>query len=245
MWGKGSLEQNAQEIDRLISRSKELSRARHVPFFDLEKCTLFCGLPSELILQFLDAFLVSENNVRFSSEGIKKYISEQNRLSKLNEWSVALMSLKTGAPIYIGGVEAIPVRRNVKHEFTLDSGETEVTLRAVSVPGEELIDLADRISSQFRTTDQVMKSESGETKSDTRLRKELRPENRGLLLIYPLESNLGMSDDAYRESRAKPSSTYPLRAAAQAFAVSFVFPFSRTAVSSLNYSKNKTVARGV
>jgi hypothetical protein len=148
------------------------------------------------------------------------------------------MSLKQGIPIKVGSLEVYPMNRNVKHEVKLEDGSLEATLRAISTPGEEIIDLDDQFPSGFQTTDDIIEPKNGLKKSDTQVRHENRPKDRGLLMIYPLQSNLDMTDSEYRASREQVTASYPLHAAGQLFAFTLVFPKSPSATGSGAYSVN-------
>lgn len=235
------LKNNASIIEKLLTDSKNFGKIGKIVFQDLDKCHLFKNVPNETVMQFLDNFFVSENNAKYDKKLIQNYINEINELIPDFSWSVSLMSLKNGKPINVGGFEVIPVRRNVKHELGLESGHIEATLRAVSTPGEELIDLADKVSPAVKNTDDVLKPVSGEKMSDTVLRNKLRPKNRGLIMIYPLDSNLNMSEEEYSKSRSKSRPSYPLRAAFQSYAISIVFPYIKEIQGNVTYMKNAKV----
>jgi hypothetical protein len=151
------------------------------------------------------------------------------------------MSKKQGVPIKIGNLEVYPMNRNVRHELTLPNGNIEATLRAISTPGEELIDLQDLIKGEFKTTDDILEPKGGPKKSDTRIRQELRPKERGLLMIYPLQSNLDMTDEEYLKSRQEVTTSFPLRGAGQIFAFSLVFPKAHAPIGQMRYMKNRSV----
>lgn len=151
------------------------------------------------------------------------------------------MSKKQGVPTKIGGLEVYPMNRSVKHELGLQNGNIEATLHAISTPGEELIDLQDLISGPFKTTDDILEPNNGPKKSDTRLRQELRPKERGLLMIYPLQSNTEMTEEEYSKSRLQVATSFPLRGAGQLFGFSLVFPKARAEVGQMRYQKNGTV----
>lgn len=189
-------------------------------------------------MQFLDTLAVSDNNAKFNKKLMQNYISDLAKRGELKDWSVSVMSLKQGLPIKVGNLEIYPMNRSVKHEFKLDDGSIESTLRAISTPGEEIIDLADRFQPGFTTTDDIIEPKDGPRKSDTQVRQEFRPRDRGLLMIYPLQSNLDMTDEEYKASREQVSASYPLRGSGQIFAFTFVFPKSPTSSGGGGYMVN-------
>lgn len=222
-----ALAKNRQSVDDLLRKMEsDGKKVESVKFKDLENCYLFKSVHYETILQFLDSIYVSENNAKFNKKLIQNYILDLTKKGELQDWSVAVMSLKQGIPIKVGGLQVYPMNRSVKYEAALSDGSTEATLRAISTPGEEIIDLDDRFPIGFNSTDDIIEPKDGIRKSDTQVRNENRPANRGLLMIYPLQSNLDMTDDEYKKSRSEISASYSLRAKDQLFAFTLVFPKS-------------------
>ena len=240
------LQKNRQSVDDLLKKIElDGKKVESVKFKDLENCYLYKSVHHETILQFLDSISVSESNAKFNKKLIQNYILDLVKKDELKEWSVAVMSLKQGIPIKVGDLQVYPMNRNVKHEVRLMGGSIEATLRAISTPGEELIDLDDQFSQGFTTTDDIIEPKNGLRKSDTQVRNESRPKERGLLMIYPLQSNLNMSEEEYKASRNQVSGSYPLHGKNQLFAFSLVFPKSiaesgpgKYMVNPLNRTKN-------
>ncbi len=220
-----SIDKNRKAVESLISKiNREDNKEYDVKFKDLEACHLYRSITTETVLQFLDQIDVSPNNAKFNKKLIQNYISDLSRKGELTDWSVAVMSLKSGVPIKVGHLEVYPMNRNVKHDLNVDSKSVEATLRAISTPGEEIIDLDDRFSPGFISTDDIIEPKNGSKKSDTQVRLESRPKERGLLMIYPLQSNLEMSDDEYSKIKSEINTSYPLKGRGQLFAFTIVFP---------------------
>jgi hypothetical protein len=236
---KKMLAKNRQSVDDLLRKIEgEGKKVERVKFKDLDSCYLYRSVHSETILQFLDTIQVSENNAKFNKKLIQNYITDLGKKGELTDWSVSVMSLKQGIPIKVGNLEVYPMNRNVKHEVKLEDGSQEATLRAISTPGEEIIDLDDQFPPGFQTTDDIIEPKNGLKKSDTQVRHENRPKDRGLLMIYPLQSNLDMTDAEYRASREQVTASYPLHASGQLFAFTLVFPKSPSAAGAGAYSVN-------
>ena len=225
---KSKILKNKNSVSELLGKIEQDNiKTSQVRFKDLENCILYKGVSSERILQFLDSVCISENNAKFDKKLIQNYIQDLTAKGELLNWSVSVMSLKQGIPIKVGNLEVYPLSRTVKHESRNLDGQNESTLRAISTPGEELIDLDDQFKFQFKTTDDILEPKDGLRKSDTQARHEFRPEDRGILMIYPLQSNIEMSDSHFKESRNQISTSYPLRGVEQLFAFSIVFPKSK------------------
>lgn len=236
-----SIEQNRQAVEKIITGVKSQIKPSKIEFTDLSSCFLFKEVPSEYVMQFLDGFFVPKSNSKFSTHLIQDYIHEQQKNGNLNNWSIAIMSLKNGNPIRVGDFDVVPVTRNVKHDEQDENGLVEATLRAVSTPGEELIDLGDQIDQQYRSTDQVLQPKNGPRLSDVKARFKFRPRDRGLLLIYPLNSNINISDEEFKSLKKETKPSFPLRAVGQVFAISIVFPYSEGKNGTYLYLQNKTV----
>jgi hypothetical protein len=239
---KSKILANYKVVEALLSKLQGTGkRVDPIAFKDLESSILFRGIHPETIQQFLDSVNVSDSNAKFHKKMIQGYIEDLVKQSELIDWSVAIMSKKQGIPIKIGNLQVYPMNRSVKHELNRPNGDIEVTLHAISTPGEELIDLQDLINSDFKTTDDILEPKGGPKKSDTRLRQELRPKERGLLMIYPLQSNTEMTDEEYLKSRQEIATSFPLRGAGQIFAFSLVFPKASAPIGQMRYMKNRSV----
>lgn len=107
-----------------------------------------------------------------------------------------------------------------------------------ATPGEEIIDLDDQFKPGFQTTDDIIEPKENAKKSDTQVRHENRPKDRGLLMIYPLQSNLDMTDEEYFNTKSLTATSYLLRSKEQVFAFTLVFPLSPTEKGSGKYMIN-------
>lgn len=239
---RNSILTNQKSVEIFLAKLQATNtKVDSIAFKDLESSFLFRGIHPETIQQFLDSIEVADSNAKFHKKMIQGYIEDLVKQKELTDWSVAIMSKKQGVPVKIGNLEVYPMNRSVKHELTLPNGNIEATLHAISTPGEEMIDLEDLIKTEFKTTDDILEPKGGQKKSDTRVRQELRPKERGLLMIYPLQSNSEMTDDEYVKSRQEVTTSYPLRGAGQIFAFSLVFPKAHAPIGQMRYMKNRSV----
>ena len=209
-----------------------------VPFKELSACHLYRGVSSEYIMQFLDEYTPALGNAKFNKQMLQDYIS---RTSRSYSWSLGMMSLKNGALIKCAGLEVIPVSRNAKIEYINSKGKMETTLRAVSTPGDELIDLFDQVPNSKDSVKELINPTNKETSSDVQLRKRHRPHNQPLMLVYPLKSHDDISPQDLEEMKKRTNSTYPLKSVNTVFAVSIVFPFEENYFGPELYIKNKSV----
>lgn len=233
-------ENNAKHVVQFLDKIAKSGKERTpIKFKDLEQCFLYRGIAPELILQLLDVYKVPGDNPNFNGHMIQSYISELNKLGELKDWSVAIMSMKSGEGLNVSDLTVFPFRRTVKKVTRDSAGMTNAILRAVSTPGEELIDLADLITTPFVTTDSLLEPKEGERKSDTRLRTEFRPKERGLLKIYPLQTTIVSENELASFDETEPAN--PLKGTSQLYGLSLVFPESSSSWGRGGYVRNRTV----
>jgi hypothetical protein len=115
-----------------------------------------------------------------------------------------------------------------------EAGSDSVQLRALSTPGDELIDLGDKFQSGAAKIEDLL-PEGQERESEIALRRRYRPAERALLVIHPL--NWKQTFDGGK----KFSLSEPLSARGPVFGITFVFPFSKRDQSRFGFVSNKTV----
>lgn len=210
-------------------------------FEDLSASLLYRNVNPELILQFLERYKFSGANIRFTAKMIADYIHDLVKARELTKWSVAVMSPKSGTPLDLGnGRRVFKVDRSVMKRTKSERDPKADHIKVITAPRDEVVDLHDLLlNKEARTTDALFENEPGLT--EVYLRQNVRPRDRGLLLLYALNPNLEMGDDAVRAALESPSQTMPLRAASDAFAVSFVFPRTFNSKSTYRYVVNGTV----
>jgi hypothetical protein len=174
---------------------------------------------------------LNTNNLRFEKVLGRRYISDLNKYGELNDWSVCFMSTKGGTKVTMSnGATFYLYKRS-----TLDSditGQDSVTLKSLVPPADELIDLADVID--FKSTSLPgLKKEvfDGSGNTDTWIRRYKRPKERGLVLVYPIESRFEFPD----------GTTKVIGTDGVLFGVSIVFPSSANDVGFRAYIENETI----
>lgn len=210
-------------------------------FREFEKCLLFRNIPTELILQFIDRFHFSSGNIKFSRNSLIDYISGVNQAGELSDWSLAIMGARSGRSVTVGPYNACAVDRSAIKESYSNADGGSIQLRALTTPGDELIDLGDVIRPAATSVEQILYPKDGEPVSEVFLRNKYRPVERALMLIYPLNWNPDMTDDEFNQRRAEPSITEPLRAKHPVFGVAFVFPKTNHSASQFKYVINNTI----
>jgi hypothetical protein len=225
-------------IGSLVKAAKKSGLKKEIGFEDLKACHLYMGVSSESIQQFLDKIHVCASNSKFIKPMIQDYVSDT---PELKEWSVALMSLKNENTVDLFGHSVALFSRNAKHDSQNSESHTETILQTISTPGHEIIDLEDQIKETFVFTEDVLQPKNEPRSSDTKLRHKYRPKERGLVLIYPLKSNVQMTDEEYQKQKLDTKTSFPLRGVGQLFGISIVFPYSGTGTASKLYFKNRSV----
>ncbi|NJL23757.1 MAG: hypothetical protein HC902_00290 [Calothrix sp. SM1_5_4] len=236
------LRSNSQAVIQLLDGIEKYHGKPAAPGFeDFSSCLLYRDVSAELILQFIERYNFSAANIRFTAKIIAEYIHDLTRAGELTKWSVAVMSPKTGNPLDLGnGRTVFKVDRSVMKRTKSERDPSADHIKVITAPRDELIDLKDQIlNGDARTTEEIFKNEPELT--EVYFRQNVRPRDRGLVLLYALNPNLQMTDDEVKALLESPSQTMPLRAVADAFAVSFVFPRTHHSKSTYRYVVNGTV----
>jgi hypothetical protein len=236
------LRSNFQAVVQLLDGIEKYHGKFVAPGFeDLSSCLLYRDVSPELILQFMERYNFSAANIRFTAKMITDYIHDLTKVGELTKWSVAVMSPKTGTPLDLGnGRQVFKVDRSVMKKTKSERDPSADHIKVITAPRDELIDLKDQlVSGDARTTEEIFKNDPELT--EVYFRQNLRPRDRGLLMLYALNPNLQMTEDEIRAHLESPSQTMPLRAAGDAFAVAFVFPRTQHSKSTYRYVVNGTV----
>ena len=239
---KGTITKNQISVEKLVEDCTEYGKKTDIGFSDLESSHLFLSVPSEVILQLLDSFVVPKDIAKYDATLIQKYIRDSANRGELENWSVGIMSKKSGENLLeISGLSVFPLTRRVKQYRQGCDGFCEASLLAVSTPGEELIDLYDRVGDSIKNTDDIISAKGSQKLSDTEIRFKLRPPNRGLLMVYSLESGLEKSEKEFTSELKEFKHSYSLKAQGQLFAISLVFPHSQYSHGINNFLVNEGI----
>ncbi len=208
---------------------------------DLSACLLYRDVSTELVLRFLETYKFSRANIRFTSEMVSNYISDLNQLGELRNWSVAVMSSKSGDRFNLGeGRIAYKVRRSIVKRAHSELDRDAQHIKVLTAPGDEMIDLTDRLGEgRFKNTEEIFASE--EAFKEIHYRQNVRPKDRGLILLYPIEGNSTMSEEEAQRHLSSPAQTMPVRSVQDVIGVAFVFPRTNNSKSTYNYVVNGTV----
>lgn len=233
---------NKSVIDLLTLVKKYHGSYKSEIFEDFSSCLLYMNVSTELILQFLYKYNFSKANSNFDPQNIEQYISDINTFGELKNWSVAVMSNKSGSPIQILDKTLFKVDRSLMKRTHSDRDTGASHIKVITTPKDEFIDLKDCFADPtWKTVEQAVDSMPTTKRSEMYFRQSLRPKDRGLLLLYPINGNSNMTDQEYINHLSSPAMTMPIRAASDFFGVSFVFPSTTKRPNTFKYVVNETV----
>lgn len=167
------------------------------------------GVPSDLVLEFLNLYRTHADAPRARSGILAQYISRQNRLSELTYWNVLLAAGDGDERVELGGRSVSSVVRQPKAENederrkVIRTGERFVIRRLLN-PRDEGVDIGEQ--GYMAALEETIKNppkrrrqdDSPPTKpSGVNLRKQ-RSVTTGLLLLYPLAREMTLSDSGER-----------------------------------------------
>jgi hypothetical protein len=225
-------------IDLMKGASKLAAGVSQSHFREYASSKLFRGVPSELILQFIDSFKFSAANTKFERKLLSDYISDLAEAGELHDWSIAMMSAQSGEVLELPGHSKIfLLERSALRNSSTDIDPESVQLRSLSAPGDELIDLGDRIPNHLGSVELLLQKGTERT-SEVQLRREWRPKERGLLILYPLNPK---QSQLATEASSHFSLTEPIRATHPVFGVAFVFPHTNSPRSRHIYIANQSL----
>jgi hypothetical protein len=236
------LKKNFASVAHLLESIEKYGSKPELPGFeDLSACQVYRDVSPELIFQFLERYQFSAANIRFTAKMISDYIHDLNKVGELTKWSVALMSPKSGTSLNLSsGRSVFKVDRSIVKKAKSDRDSTAQHIKVITAPRDEMVDLKDMLIDQsVRNTEELFSNDPQVT--EVYFRQNVRPKERGLLLLYALNPNLGMTVEQEKAHLESPSQTMPVRASGEAIAVAFVFPKTNNSKSTYRYIVNGTV----
>jgi hypothetical protein len=234
---------NVRCVVRLLDDIERFSGKPITPSFDeLSASKLYRNVSPELILQFLERYDFSPANIRFSAKMISEYISDLVKSNELTNWSVALMSSKTGEKLEMGDGRIVRmVDRSVMKATKSERDPAASHIKVITAPRDEIIDVEDLLAAQGYLVAGKDDPFEGSGLTETAIRQNIRPPERGLLLLYPINPNANMLAGDFEKHLNGQSQTVPLRAPSPVIGVAFVFPKSHSSKSTYRYVVNGSV----
>ncbi len=225
------LNKNRKTVENLFSKLKnQAERTNRYIFNEFKNAILYHNVSSEYIIQFLENFQLNTEHIRFNKNLGIRYIADLNKHDELTNWSVCLMSSKSGKVEYTlpsGEKVYLAVRSSLDKP---QEGKEYITLRSLVPTLHEAVDMADILKPESDSYSEYRKKMTKISTTDTKLRREKRPKERGLLLIYPLDPSKALPETMIKGLEALPI-----------YAVSLVFPSSKNDRSFMSYVENVTI----
>ena len=156
---------------------------------------LWTNVSSEIVCDYLMQFILPKSLIKVPLDRICEYIKDLNSIGELTSWSVALMSKSEGAESTHAFSNEIKVGCFIRNRAKDLTDPNTYYIRKNHIVGnqcDEFIDLdKDLLSEALEETKRRKKEKTGEEwnkdyPSPELVRKEYRPKQTPLLIIYPL-----------------------------------------------------------
>ena len=180
-------EANRRALEELI---KSLPAPTHPTRAAVSSHFVWNRVPPSSVLGFLEEFTAYRDSSFLSSldrkcDPVCKYIRDREEAGELIDWTVCLVSKRTGNTVKaaIGGLEV-----SLVHRKRMEAAADRFRTNTLAGRAEEAVDLSDR---EFADAVQLTNANrGGNAKPETDPGREevrvTRPKERGLLLLYPL-----------------------------------------------------------
>lgn len=226
------LKANRKAVEELIEGLPTNSKIAS-GFKNFRTSLLYSGITKETILHFLDHYKVSDANKRMNNPFLQKYIENNEVIENFN---IAVMSqISEGSKFDFKNGESINLlNRSYSSDYVSDIDTEAIYVKGLAIPRDEMIDMAESLPHKPENVDKVVEFE-GTKKSFSFLRRNYRPKETPLLIIYPI-NNLSPSD-------AKEEGNFiskGVSASDVVFGIMFVFP-EETNPNEGKYIVNSTV----
>lgn len=229
-------------LDFLSLVDKYHGNYRPDAFEDFSACLLYMNVTPELVQQFIYKYKFSPANSNFDQKNLDQYINDIISFGELKKWSVAVMSNKSGTPLDIAGKTVYKMDRSIMKRTFSERDPNASHIKVITTPKDEFVDLKDCFADPtWRTVERAIDSMPTTKRSEMVFRQTQRPKDRGLILLYPINGNIQMSDDDYNRNLMSEAMTMPIRSKRDFFGVSFIFPSTSKRPNTFKYVVNETV----
>jgi hypothetical protein len=231
---------NAKAVKSLVADLEKGPFKDVPPYLEFRNCLLYKGVPPETILKFLKEYDIVSEDRKLNRNLLKDYIGKLALKEELTQWSVAVMSRLRHEDdkmidLGVNGLKVTPVERRQSPRY---SGDNFDRLKNVSIMSEELIDLGD-----FIQTPSIANYIKEKKLKPAIVRNDLRPKERGLLLIYPIYTNYDKTPEQRAQLTADAKLFPVISDAKELFAITLVFPSTKVDTFDCQYIQNATVGR--
>ena len=150
------------------------------------------NIPGDEISDLFGKIHTHEDSLKADSALIQRYISSRVKNNELISWTVILLSGGEGGPWGVGNFPVDCMERTQLN--TGDTNSNKITIRRLVSPIDEWLDMDPLIQKEIlRKTREEYTGKKGKIPDNKRkvpagpVIREMRPKERGLLLLYPLE----------------------------------------------------------
>lgn len=210
------LKTNRKAIEELIDGISKTQKAKS-GFKNFRTSLLYTGVSKDTILQFLDHYKISEANKRMNNPFLQKYIEGNEAIESFN---IAVMSqISDGSKFDFKNGESVNLlNRSYTSDYVSDLDTEAIYVKGLAIPRDEMIDMADSLPHKPENVDKVVEFE-GTKKSFSFLRRNYRPKEAPILIIYPI-NNLSPTEEKEEGNFLSKG----VKASDVVFGIMFVFP---------------------
>lgn len=166
--------------DAAVKRTEDKSRA------------IWSRVPADEVIRFLQNYRTHPEALKVNSDSMARFIGKKNSEGGLTEWEIVL--LKGGTADKSFDIPPVGVVKLTRRERVLKD-ETKQCVRRIVSRSDELLDLSQeereealkRTIDAWENKDPEKRSENKPTEPSGPFIRDVRPRERGLLLIYPVQ----------------------------------------------------------
>lgn len=178
----------AQELTNLAATRRLVANLGRPSDKSDNRGPIWLGVPSSVVLQFLDEFTVDDSTRTISIPLIKKYIQKQVEQGELVTWSVAVRG-RESLDSRLGRADWGVVGSAINQVSRSRLGQTD-SVGVVTTPGDELVGLTEDQTRQAHAISDTADA-NGKRPSINLAARSIRPATDGLLLLYPISRSSG------------------------------------------------------
>lgn len=180
------LERNYQAVENWLHARGKPERGNRAGGYDWH------NLSAQEVIDLLSVYSTHENNRRVNTAILIQYIRAQLAQGELMSWSVRLCSSGAGSPARIASLETGLIKRA---PFPTEQGPDRYEIRQLVSPADELMDLTEEQKDaaleltirKWEKKQDHLPQEIPPTIPGRREVRQVRPNTRGLVLLYPLD----------------------------------------------------------
>lgn len=235
-------ENNFNAIKSLLTKLEDSDLKVQNEFEKFRRCHMYRGVDHKFVLEFLEKYTFSSADKKFNFGLLYSYISKLAEYGELNDWSVVLMSANQVddnklIDMETNGIKVYAVERRQSDQVSRTPQDLGTVVRYITIIRDELVDMADQIPKE--EMDSFLKDQK--ISESISQRRNLRPPDRGLLLIYPIYTHWQLSAEK-RKELGDGLKFHPVTSdIRRLFGITLVFPPTKQQHFDVNYIANASV----